>query len=774
MQLPVIFTFTFIYWVSESGLHSQGLPIYLRESVQPLIIRAVHGFTDLKFYARGTRPPRNKIVVVEIDSPSLDSLGRWPWHRDVTANLLDRILTSGAKVVGMDMVFSERDVRLPEKLKDEIGSKQWNHLAKEFETDFLLEKVIKKYSDRLVLGWTSDLSCQPLYDPPAFCPVQDPEALKTFRELSHFRVDSVLGLDQFRANQTPIVSFVTPISNLPEYDQAAQQTGYFNVVLDPDGSIRRTNLIAMGGGKPYPSLALEMARVGLRDKLQVEFDKEGQVRKIAFASSPSEIRVSPWGVMNINFRGPSSVFTHISAEQILTDQPILDDPSHPSWKGLSKREILQEVFKDAYVLVGVSAIGVFDMRHFPFESNAPGVYGHAHILDSILSGDALITDRGGYGSILIYLVMTLGMLGFSLWMERLEAIPALLACIVLLALIYVLDFRVLFFRNMDWNTAYLYVEIGVLCATSFILKYIDEEQKKKFIRGAFSKYVATEVVNSILKDKSKLALGGEKRELSVLFSDIREFTSFSENLDAKVLSAFLNDYFNIMTDVILRHQGTLDKFIGDAIMAFWGAPLHRTDHAVLACRAGVEMVELLKKNRARFKQQYGVDVFIGVGVNSGVMSVGNMGSEKSFAYTVIGDHVNLASRVESLTKKYGAEVLTTRFTLEAMSEVERKSISFRTIDRVRVKGRKNIVELIQLFSQPPSDVARELFEQGLRFYWDQRWKEAQAKFRAAEDQFKKEKGSGDPLCDLFLSRCADFERNPPPVGWDGSWDMSDK
>jgi len=329
-------------------------------------------------------------------------------------------------------------------------------------------------------------------------------------------------------------------------------------------------------------------------------------------------------------------------------------------------------------------------------------------------------------------------------------------------------------KHVNWDTSFLYLELGILFVLTVAAKYLEEEQNKKFIRGAFSKYVAPVIVDSILKDPSKLSLGGEKKELSILFSDIRGFTTFSEKMEPHALSTFLNDYLGIMTRIVFDHKGTLDKYIGDAVMAFWGAPLDQPEHALNACKTAVAMMKALAENRPRWEQKYGVPVNIGIGINSGPVAVGNMGSDQNFEYTVIGDHVNLASRMEGLTKEYGIGVVTSRFTFDCIQAAGLKPPAHRLLDLVKVKGKKTAVELIEILDRPLPEEGLKLYTEGFALYRAQKWDDAVAAFTKANELLAPSKDVPDGPCETYIERCHYFKTSPPAPGWDGSWEMTSK
>ncbi len=474
LQVPLIGFFTFSFWVTDLGVQGKLENLFLREKIHPFLSRAVNQLTDAKFLIRGAQEPKNKIIVIEIDSSSIERLGRWPWHRDIIAYLIEKIFLAGAKVIGLDMVFSEPDPRVPNSLKD-LLQKKGEIDTTQYETDPQLKEVIQAYSDRLITGWTSEMSCQPLYEEEKFCPVTDPEALKLFPpSFQKFSFDEFITQVKFNPAKTAMISFVTPIPNIPEYNEVSKHSGYLNAILDSDGAIRRSNLLVFAKGIPFPSLALQMAKLGLNEKIQVSLNQDSKVESLGFINTKRMISVTPLGSMQINFKGPSSVFSHISAEEMMNEKDIIEDPTNLLLFGKSKNKIL----KDAYVLIGLSALGVFDMRKFPFESNSPGVYGHANLLENILTGDPLITNSK-QGSLFLLFLMIFGVFGFSILIEKLNAIPALSFFIATLSLILLLDFKVLFNKNYNLNSIYFYFEIISVFIFTLSAKYVREEKNKK-------------------------------------------------------------------------------------------------------------------------------------------------------------------------------------------------------------------------------------------------------------------------------------------------------
>ncbi|MDR3607911.1 MAG: adenylate/guanylate cyclase domain-containing protein [Oligoflexia bacterium] len=775
-QLPIILLCVFAYAVCDLGVRGKLENRLLRERLFPGLRSVSTVFSDAKFRMRGPAPIKNKIVIVDVDGASLDALGRWPWHRDVVAAVIDTIFSYGAKVVGLDMVFSEPDRRIPEELANALPPEMFRDLKRKLETDSKLTEVIRKYSDRLVLGWASDGHCQPLYQDPKDCPVNDPQVISGIQPgFEKFAVSQQEPLT-FDNRKTPLLSLLALLANLPEYSDAAQHAGSFDIVPDSDGVVRRTNLVfaassQSGMAKAYPSLPLEMARVGLGDRLDVHFDSGNRIESLRFAKSGEALPVSPVGALEINFRGPAQSFQYVSVAELLAEGEKLEKDGTRRPAAVSKVEFL----RNAYVLFGVSALGVYDMRAFPFDSNVPGVEGHANILDNILAQDFLTSGKGLLSSDLLYLIMILGGVLFAIFVQRLDAIPALVFTLLVFGGLGTFDTQFLFRRNIDWNTSFFFLELSFIFMSTIAAKYVIEERNKRFVRGAFAKYVAPAVVDSILKDPAKLTVGGEKRELTILFSDIRGFTTFSERLDARALASFLNDYLSIQTKIIFGHEGTLDKYIGDAIMAFWGAPLDQAKQASNACKAAIAMMQALAANRKRFKEQYGVDVDVGIGLNSGMVNVGNMGSNENFSYTVIGDHVNLASRLEGLTKYYGAGIVTSRFTLDMIEKEGEPLPRFRVLDSVKVKGRKSAVELVQILDRDYPADGLAAFEEARKLYLSRDWNAAEAAFRKANELISSALGLVvDGPSQMYIDRFSELRSAPPSFDWDGSWEMHSK
>jgi len=751
-----------IHELGSAGLIRSG---FQHQQVLPRLRRLATVFADLKFKLRGPRPPKSAITIVEIDSPSIEELGRWPWRRDYTAFLVERVFQLGARFVALDIVFSEPEQRVPEELAEALRARGLGVLADSVETDPKLAAVFDKYKGRIALAWTTESPCQPLYHTREACPVAHPEALAMLpRSLERFSLREVRSRVAFDPELTPLMSAPTLIANAPLFNAVTRYQGFANAFRDPDGIIRRTSLLMMINGRVYPSFPLAIARMVRGEELIVSLDESHRIEELRWSKTGQRIPVTASGVVEVAFRGPERTFSYVSAMDVMREDE--------TGRDLASATALARI-QGATVLIGVSALALSDIASTPFDHVIPGVEVQANIVDNLLANDFLSSSAALPSSWAAMAVILLLMLGggtaLARLAERQEALFAIAGFFVCLAILFIGDATVLFPSGYSWNTSFLYMEILCLAVFTIGQKYIAEERNKKFLRLAFSKYVSPAVVDSIVRDPSRLNVGGVRKELTILFSDIRGFTTFSEKMEAKLLSEFLNDYFGQMTEILFRYGGTLDKYIGDAVMAFFNAPVDLPDHARCACEAGRAMLRSVQANHERWKVRYGVDVQIGVGINTGPVSVGNMGSERSFGYTVIGDAVNLASRLEGVTKTYGVEILTSQFTLGQMTERSDTPPPFRVLDLVKVKGKKDAVQIIQIFPDEPDAAGLALFEDAREAYRSREWDEAIRLFGLAATAL-----GNDAAARMYAERCAGLKTAPPPADWDGSWVLESK
>jgi adenylate cyclase len=455
------------------------------------------------------------------------------------------------------------------------------------------------------------------------------------------------------------------------------------------------------------------------------------------------------GRMFINFRGGPHTFPHYSVADILAGRT----PAN--------------VFKDKIVFVGSTAIGVYDLRVTPFSTVFPGLEVHANVADNILRQTFLF--RPGWAALFdLAAIFLMGMVT-GLVLPRLRAFFSVLL-IGVLFVGYLVMTQSLFVRQGIWlNAVYPLLTVVIVYTSVTLYRYIVEEREKRKIRGAFSFYVTPSVVNEMLKNPEKLKLGGDKKELSVLFSDIRGFTTLAEEMEPETLVNLLNEYLTDMTNVVFEFEGLLDKYIGDAVMAVFGAPLEQTDHPMRACRTALKMLERLSTMQQKWEAEGTPRLDIGIGINTGPMVVGNMGSERRFDYTVMGDSVNLASRLEGINKEYGTRVVISEFTYDRVKD----DFFCRELDSVRVKGKVRPIKIFELMAfrseEDPRTEIIEPFAQALGHYRAQEWDKAEEKFHQVLRKMPE-----DVAAQLYLQRIANLREEPPGPGWDGVFTMKRK
>jgi adenylate cyclase len=708
---------------------------------------------DVRFLTRGQEPPGPFAVVATIDEKSLDEIGKWPWPRAKIAALIDRLSEKGARVIAMDIFFPEPDennnIRFIEEMQREtrtLGLKEprlesFLEQAREAaDNDSILAEAIRRSKATVVLSYLFHFSREEI-------------AHLSEEDLAGKSSDirpSAIKLVQFtspKAKQVEVFEALLPESNIAKLANSSRTAGHFNIFPDIDGTVRWIPLVIRYQDRFYPALALEAVRSYVGNiPLRVRVADHG-IESIQLG--PVAIPTDEKGRMLINFRGGPQTFPNYSVADILAGRTEPD------------------AFRNRIVFVGSTAKGVYDLRVTPFSNVYPGLEVHANVADNILTQRFLFRPEWAR---LFDLVAILFMgLVTGLALPRLRALFSVLL-IGVLFIGYLLVSQTLFVRQGIWlNAVYPLLTMVLVYTAVTLYRYIVEEREKREIRGAFSFYVTPSVVNEMLKNPDKLKLGGDKKELSVLFSDIRGFTSLAEEMEPETLVHLLNEYLTEMTDVVFEFDGLLDKYIGDAIMAVFGAPLEQIDHPSRACRTALKMLQRLAKMQQKWESEGAPRLDIGIGINTGPMVVGNMGSERRFDYTVMGDSVNLASRLEGINKEYGTQVVISEFTHELVKD----DFFCRELDAVRVKGRARpvkIFELLALRSEEDQRVAiLEPFAQGLNHYRAQEWELAELKFNQVLASLP-----DDVAARLYLQRIVSLREDPPKPGWDGVYTMTRK
>ena len=569
--------------------------------------------------------------------------------------------------------------------------------------------------------------------------------------------------------------------NIPEYTSKALHSGYFSADLSSDGVIRKSRLISRFSNRYVASLPLKMymlhRKAHTRVYLEPEelFPERKRAESLSFLDSesgdelPDKVRVDGSAAIYINYAGARNTIPYLSVADLLAPEDEVTvlrrnkSLDRAEEVGIKKSEFL----KDKFLLLGATATGIYDLRVTPFDENFPGPETHANVLSNLLNNDYFRTDKREpfVMPATVFLAGTVGTLAIT----NTTAILGLILSLTLMFGLYFFDQQFLFRQGILTTSVLPLMTLFGLYIILTFYKYLTEERKKKELKGTFEKYVSPQIVNEILKDPENLQLGGKKQHMTVLFSDLRGFTTISEKLDPTVLSDVLNRYLTPMTRLVFKNRGTLDKYMGDAIMAFFGAPISYAEHAKTGCDTALDMMEELGRMQIQFRKEGLPEIDIGIGVNTGDMSVGNMGSDIVRSYTVMGDAVNLGSRLEGINKTYGTHIIISEFTQKEVKDI----FITREVDWVKVKGKLQPVKIFELRGRgKPEGKEKELLEafgRGTVLYHERKFAEAHQCFKACAQL-----DPHDYPTKIYLQRCEDYQQSPPPAEWDGVFEMKEK
>lgn len=731
---------------------------------------------DFNFKVRGPMPGNRDVVVVAIDQRSEDKFGRWPWTRSVIAGLITRINKYNPRVMGIDIVFSYPEARPDRDLAGRLlAVTPENHplrgilqqAEKNADVDGILAAAIHG-SGRVVPGYfflTSEEDSSRLK--------LDNEA--DYKIIKHSRFPAVKFPPGGFKGKLRINEAVGVKPNIKQITDAAVYTGYFNMYPDDDGMMRNmTNVIGFNG-KYFPSLSLQLLRGWYGDEqMKMEVEEYGVK---GFHVGPKFIPSDEHGRTPINFYGDEKMIPTVSAADLAED-------------GLAD-EKLEPMFRDKIVIFGATAVGIYDLRSTPF-GVMPGVYLHAFFIQSVL--DDIVLNKAGWFIIFnAASILALGLL-LTLAMKRLNVAGG--GALALALIIGYLWFQRYMFETRHTVLEVLYPIMAVFAVYGGIAfyKYLVEASERQYVKKAFEHYLSSDVIDKIMADPDKLRLGGEIKLLTATFSDVKNFSGFSEKLSPNNLVELLNEYLTEMTNIILAKDGTLDKYIGDAIVSFYGAPLEFEDNAVRACRATLLCHKRLLALQGKWADEGKPAIEARFGINTGNMLVGNMGSSQRFDYTIMGDEVNLASRLEGINKQYGTNIIASEASVLAASQrFERQDgdkdyrgrdhhryadreigFEWRELDVIRVVGRKTPVKIFELL-EFKGDLSKEKSE-WLLSYNEAYGLYAARKFGLARDAFK-ETAKLEPKDNASLKmadRCEGFVKNPPAEDWDGVYTHTTK
>ncbi|OHC82367.1 MAG: guanylate cyclase, partial [Sideroxydans sp. RIFOXYD2_FULL_59_7] len=691
----------------------------------------------------------DRIVILDIDEKSLKQEGRWPWGRDKMARLVDSLFDRyGVVAVGFDVVFAEPDNSSGLSVLQALGEKQFRDVEQfhsvlkqiqpALQYDALFAEKLK--GRKVVLGYYFSNSENDLT-----------------ASRSGALPEPVFQADIFRGRAVGLVTWDGYGANLQELQSSAASAGHFNPLVDFDGVVRRIPMLVEHEGRIYESLSLAVVRSVLdMPKLVPGFAGEqnqgyGGLEWLTVDSAQGGLTIPVDAEVSalIPYSGKRNTFTYISATDVLHGK------------------IEQTALQNKIVLVGTSAPGLMDMRSTPVGEVYPGVEVHANMISGILNQN--IKQHPPYMLGANVVLMLLIGISLSVLLPLLSPIRGMLLSLIFLSGDVALNLALWNYADLAMPMAGGILIILTLFALNMSFGYFVESRAKRQITGLFGQYVPGELVDEMAKRPESVSMEGDSREMTILFSDVRSFTTISEGLDPKELSQLMNEFLTPLSRVIYKQRGTIDKYMGDCIMAFWGAPLPDPDHAHHAVLAGMEMQRALNVLQPQFKAKGWPEIHIGVGVNTGRVSVGNMGSEVRVAYTVMGDAVNLASRLEGITKEYGVLMLVGEATKQATPQ-----IVYREVDRVRVKGKEQPVAIFDphglsgAVEQEKLDEIK-LFHQALRTYRKQDWDKADLELLSLQNM--------SPDCKLYrvyAERVTYYRNSPPGENWDGVFTFKTK
>ena len=695
---------------------------------------------DMRFNLLLNQPLDNEhnIIIVDIDEKSLKKHGRWPWSRGKLSELVLELSRQGAVVVSFDMVFSEPERSWFESLQESLHLSNLanNELPKALTDVMALEEYRDLLSPDQVFALSFDHA--------------DVVLGFFFQSLSDIKVgllpEPLLTLPTEVAETTLLVKQFGFTANLSPLHKQAVTSGFVSTFSDSDGIIRRSPLVMQYENAIYPSLSLSVALTYLfLDSVDMQFESIGQFKSLSSIQiGQNKIPTDAKGRLIVPYRGPAKSFPYLSADDVLSKQST------------------SSLLDNSIVFIGTSAIGLADLRSTPVGIQYPGVEVHANILDVLLGGLAYSRPDWEVGATACTLLV-LGLL-MSFGLPKLRPQIAVGVCFLALLMIFMVNYSLWHFYHWDFPLVHLLLLVLILTLVNFFHSFFREMNQRRLLKSMFDQYVPPAHIDAMLKNPDQYNFEGEYREMSVMFCDIRAFTTMSEQLSAAELKILLNRFFTPITEVIFHHNGTIDKYVGDMVMAFWSAPLEDKEHDRHAILCALEMIKVSKQLSQEFVDQGLPSLEIGIGINSGKMNVGDMGSTYRRAYTVLGDAVNLGARLESITKFYGIHIL-----VGPDSCMHHDEIAFRHIDRIQVKGKTKAVDVFEpigLKEQLSDKQLKKIDDHhlGLKAYFNQDWQTALKYYQSLRIEYPNE-----TLFKIYEERILALSTQNLSYDWDGRY-----
>ena len=701
-------------------ISTSALYIFFPQSLESIDNR----FRDYMFILRGEIPQNDKVLIVDIDEKSLKQIGQWPWSRDVLSTLLENLTQAGVAIIGFDIVFAEEDRTSPHKILNKY------HIT---------QKNIPNYDEQFA---------QTVANTPTILGYQFQLNDTDFIEEKSPQIPAIFVEKNRSFEQDYVITGKGTILNIPLVQDNSYSSGFFNNVPDESGIIRSVPLVIRYNEQLYPSLAFELLRAALDVKKVVVNYNDLGVQDVTLGDIT--IPTDRYGRIIVNYRGKEKTFKYVSAADIVNNT-------------FNPADIEGKV-----VLIGTSAAGLFDLRATPFESVFPGVEVHANVIDNILQGDFLYKPSWADGANIVH-ILVLTLLVFLVIINlNIYFIP--LAFAAFLAADVSLIYYTLFYDGIILNIFFPIFTVVVTGAVAILVNYLFEIRQSNLIKNKFASKVSPKVMEDLLKNENN-TLQGQSKEVTVFFSDVRGFTNISEAMpNAKALIEFLNEYMEPMSDIIMNNEGTIDKFIGDAIMAYWNAPSDVKNHQDKAVKASLEQIKHLKILNEKLIREKKPTIDIGIGLNCGVAVVGEMGSSGRSDYTVIGDPINLGARLESLCKYYDSKLNISNFMKENLKE----QYILRFLDLVKVKGKTEPVEIWQVldFGEALGELKEELetYHEAIEWYKNSQFTKALEAFKTLESNPLK---TNKNIYKMYIERC-EYYIQTPPQNFDGVFEHTSK
>jgi adenylate cyclase len=737
---------TLARWARTFGL-TRALCVLLLLALVPLRVLDPQPLEEVRlrtfdFYQRlrPRQPVARPVTIVDIDEASLKEIGQWPWPRTIVADLVTQLTQLGAVAIAFDVIFAE-----PDRMSPSIAATSFRDLDEETRdklrtlpsNDEVLADAIRR--SRVVVGQVGSAMPAP----------------RSAAESALQTGFAVRGPDP-----SPfLVTFAGLLRNVPTIEQAAAGRGVFSIRPERDGIVRRVSVIMQAQGSMVPSLSMELLRVVTNSGAILVRTDEAGVQSVAVPGL--EVPTDQNGRFWVHFDRQDPA-RYVSAKDVL--------------QGRMPRDNIE----GKLVLIGTSAAGLLDIKTTPVEAAMPGVEVHAQILESALANSLLTYPNYAIGAEL--LVAALVGLAIIILAPMLRASTVVALGAVVIAALIGVSWYLFSQYNLLIDFTYPLMSSLFVYLTLIFVNYFKEQKQRQQIRAAFGFYLSPALVEQLARSPEKLVLGGEQRRMTVLFSDVRGFTTISEHYkhDPQGLTRLMNRFLTPLTNAIIERKGTIDKYIGDAIMAFWNAPLDDPQQEVNACEAALEMLARADKLNQEFKREAEenggkyMPLRVGIGLNTGPCVVGNMGSDFRFNYSVLGDTVNVASRLEGRTKDYRIPIVIG----EATAQKAQERFTAMEIDRIQVKGKTQpetvftILGHAELGRDPNFQELQELTTKMLRYYREQNWTQA---LDIIETCRKAAEGFGvGALYHMYAERIEAFRRDPPPPDWNGVYEAESK